>query len=97
MGRILNIELFGELYKFKADPGDDNAEKAINLLKSKVESDANLKSVPKNEINKFAQLLLATLNICNEYLDMKDKYDSLLHNVNERSSKIVNAIDKGIK
>jgi cell division protein ZapA (FtsZ GTPase activity inhibitor) len=95
--RIIDIELFGEHYKFKADSADRHAEKAVELLVNKVRDAGGISNVPKNDANRFAQLLLATLNICNEYFDMKDKYDLLLQRTKDRSTKIVNKIDETFK
>ncbi|GAB6096890.1 hypothetical protein JCM14469_31430 [Desulfatiferula olefinivorans] len=97
MERILDIELFGEHFRFKADAEDRHAEKAIDHLVRKVESLNGQTPLAKNEANRFVQLLLATLNICNEYIDLKDKHEVLLHTVQERSSKIVSTIERTLK
>lgn len=97
MERILDIELFGEHYRFKADAEDRHAEKAINHLIDKVESLNDHTPLSKNEANRFVQLLLATLNICNEYFDLKDRHDALMHAVQERSSKIASKIERTVK
>jgi cell division protein ZapA (FtsZ GTPase activity inhibitor) len=95
--RILEIELFGEQFRFKVGPDDKYAEKAIQLLVRKINETGDISSLPKNDINRFAQLLLATLNICNDYFDLKDKHDQLLQTIKDRSSKIVNKIDNNLK
>lgn len=97
MERILNIELFGEHFKFKADAEDKNAEDAVKYLVSMVQSACEDMPGTSNDMNKFSQLLLATLNICNEHMDLKEKYRSMLHDINKRSSKIVSQIDSGLK
>ena len=97
MERILEIELFGEQYRFKADTDDKHAEKAIEFLINKVNEVGDIMALPKNDVNRFAQLLLATLNICNEYFDLKDSHDHLLRSIKDRSSKIVSKIDTNFK
>lgn len=97
MERILEIELFGEHFRFKADAEDRHAEKAIGYLTDKVEALSGHGPLTKNEANRFVQLLLATLNICNEYFDLKDRHEALMQTVQERSSKIVSKIERTIK
>lgn len=97
MERILDIELFGEHFRFKADADDKHAEKAIDFLIGKVDTIRDISALPKNEVNKFVQLLLASLNICNEYFVLKDKHDMLMQIIQERSSKIVDKIEMTLK
>lgn len=97
MERIISIDLFGEQYKFKADAEDTHAQKVVEYLKDKV-ADVKRDDDPSSpEIGKFAHLLLATLNICNDYFDLKEEHDALLKNVTDRSSKILKKIDQSIK
>jgi cell division protein ZapA (FtsZ GTPase activity inhibitor) len=95
--RILEIELFGESFKFKADAEDKYAEKVIDFLRGKVDYLNENNDLPKNEVNKFAQLLLVTLNICTEYFELKEQHDGMLKNIQVRSSKIVEKIDQTLK
>jgi cell division protein ZapA (FtsZ GTPase activity inhibitor) len=95
--RILEIELFGEQFRFKADAEDKHAEKAIDYLVGKVDSLSGHAPLSKNEANRFVQLLLAALNICNEYIDLKDRHEALMQAVQARSSNIVSKIERTIK
>lgn len=94
MERIITIELFGEQFKFKAEAEDNNAQKVVEYLKAKVDDVKDTESSSNREIGKFAHLLLATLNICNDYFELKEKHDALTHAVHERSSKIAAKIEK---
>ena len=96
MSRIITIELFGEQHKFKAEADDANAELIIHYLENKVEEAVEMMASPGRDVNKFAQLLLATLNISNECFEMKMKYENILKQIDERSSKIVDMIDESI-
>ena len=97
MERILEIKIFGELYRFKAGKEDKHADKIAEFIVNKVEGVSDIKPLPNKDSNKFAQLLLATLNICTEYFDLKEKHDDLLQTVKDRSSKISNKIETSIK
>ena len=94
MSRIITIELFGEQHKFKAEADDANADLIINYLENKVDEAGSMMASPGREVNKFAQLLLATLNISNECFEMKLKYEEILKQIDERSSNIVDMIDE---
>ncbi len=93
MGRIITIELFGEQHKFKAEADDANAESIIHYLENKVDEAGAMMASPGREVNKFAQLLLATLNISNECYELKVKYEDALRQIDKRSSQIVDKID----
>lgn len=91
--RIVEIKLFGEQYRFKAGPEDRHVELVVEFIMNMVEGAKDSMPLPNNDANKFAQLLLATLNICNDFFDLKDKYDDLLKTITERSTKISNKIE----
>ncbi len=97
MSRIITIELFGEQHKFKAEADDANAESIIHYLESKVDEAGALMASPGRDVNKFAQLLLATLNISNECYEMKGKYEDALKQIDDRSSTIVDKIDECLR
>lgn len=97
MERILTIELFGDQYKFQAEADDANAELIINYLEGKVDEAGEKMAPSRRDINKFAQLLLASLNISTEYFEMKEKYKNILKQMDQRTSEIVAKIDKSLK
>ncbi len=97
MERILTIEIFGEQHKFQAEADDANAEAIIHYLEKKV-GEAGIKMTsPGRDVNKFAQLLLAALNISYDYFEVSKKYENAIKTVEERSSKIVGKIEKNLK
>lgn len=97
MERILTLELFGEQHKFQADADDTNAEAIVHYLEQKVEDAGRKMASPGRDVNKFAQLLLAAMNISHEYFEMKGKYDRMLRSVEKRSEDLVSKIDKNVK
>ncbi len=97
MTRIISIELFGEQHKFQAEDNDPNAEAIIRYLEGKVEDAGRKMSSPGRDVNKFAQLLLAALNITSEYFETRGRQENVQKIMNKRSSDIVTKIDKHIK
>ncbi len=59
----------------------------------KVEIQLSCKS--KN-ISKDAILILAALNIANEYFELKNNHTNLLKNISERSASLIRALDAGV-
>ena len=97
MQRILTIELFGEQHKFQAEADDLNAEAIIHYLEQKVGDAGRKMTSPGRDVNKFAQLLLAALNISYDFYEVNKKHQDLLKVVEERSSKLVGKIEKNLK
>lgn len=60
----------------------------------KVEIQLSCKS--KN-ISKDAILILAALNIANEYFELKNNHINLLKNISERSTSLIRALDAGVQ
>ncbi len=96
MERILTIELFGEQHKFQAEADDSNAEAIIHYLEQKVNDAGRKMTSPGRDVNKFAQLLLAALNISYDFFEVSKKHENVLKAIDERSSKIVGEIDKNL-
>ncbi len=96
MEQIVEINLFGEQYRFKAGPEDKHAEKVVAFILNKVDGAKDSMPLPNNDANKFAQLLLATLNICNDFFDLKDKHEDLLKTIKDRSTTLSNRIESGM-
>ncbi len=60
----------------------------------KVEIQLSCKS--KN-ISKDAILILAALNIANDYFELKNNHTDLLKNISERSASLISALDVGVQ
>lgn len=97
MEKILDIKLFGEQYRFKAGADDKYIGQIVDFIGENVDNVSGDKSLPLTDANKLALLLLATLNICNDYFDLKEKYDELLSVIKKKSDRISDVIDAQLK
>lgn len=96
MERIITIELFGELYKFKAESEVENVDDVAGLLMQEVEKAGSGMKGPRTDVLKFAQLLLAALNISSEYIKLKQNHDSFVEELSKRSSSLVKTLDEAM-
>jgi cell division protein ZapA (FtsZ GTPase activity inhibitor) len=88
LGDIVTIELFGETYKLKADDGVTNAQDIVSYLEKEINRVASEISPNNKGISKIAILLVATMNISNEYFELKQRHANLLNIISTRSKQI---------
>lgn len=93
MERIVTIELFGETYKLKAGDDVGDVGEVTEFLAREVGKVNSDPKKAKDNITKFSMLLVASLNVSKEYMDMKKKYASLAQKVSRRSSEIIASMD----
>ena len=93
MDQLVTIELFGHPFTFKAEKDISKAKEVADFLVqevSKVESQLSDKS---STISKQAILILAALNIANEYFKCKQSHTDLLQFVSNRASSLLEELD----
>lgn len=94
---IITIDLFGEQFRFKADTGKFDPHEVAEFLKEEIVKAAEKFPGKSYEVNKYAVLLSASLNITAEYFDLKKTYSSLCKGISERSESLISEIDKNLK
>lgn len=96
MDQVLTIDVLGQPFTFKAD---------ANVYDAKAVADYVIKSVNHAQTqcaqktlfpDKGAILILTALNITNEFLELKKKYDQLLHDINQRSANLLHTLENQI-
>ena len=93
MERIVTIELFGEIYKLKAGNDVGNVNEVADYLVGEVNRlDSNGEGT-KTNVSKFSTLLVASLNISKEYMELKKKYSLLTQEASKRSGEIITSMD----
>jgi cell division protein ZapA (FtsZ GTPase activity inhibitor) len=93
LDQLVTIELFGHPFTFKAEKDIKKAQEVADYLVqevSKVESQLSDKS---STISKQAILILAALNIANEYFKCKQRHTDLLEFVSDRASKLLDELN----
>ena len=93
MEQLVNIELFGQNYTFRAESDVTQAREVADLLVeevSRVEQE-HVKKTPN--INRLAVLISAALNIANDNVELKRRYSELVDGFSERSDKLLRLLD----
>jgi cell division protein ZapA (FtsZ GTPase activity inhibitor) len=91
--RTVTIELFGQTHTFKANSEVTREEEVADLLVKEVARIENQQSGQSSNISKLAILMLAALNIANEHMELKRNYSKFLHDVTNRTSKLIHTLD----
>lgn len=96
MEKIVTIELFGTIHKFKAEDSDINVKEVADFLVKEVTEARNKLPSKYSNTNKFALLLLAALNISSKYFELKRDHDDLIHQIATKSETLLRTIDDHI-
>ena len=89
----MTIELFGHPFTFKAEKDVSKAKEVADFLVQEVNRVENQLSDKSTAINKQAILILAALNIANEYFRCKESHTDLLEIVSGRTSSLLNELN----
>lgn len=89
MERIISIRLFDRSYTFRADAQVSQAEKVANCVVEQVERARASADGP----SKMDTVILAALNIANDYLEMKHSREKILKDIDRRCKVLIQHID----
>jgi len=90
--RIISIELFGQAYRFRTDASLLHAENIVDYVAQEVEKAGAGGDIP----GKLDTVILAALNIANEYFEMKRCWDELVLDIDKRCSVLIDTIDANV-
>lgn len=97
MDDIVTIELFGDTYTFKAEDGVANAKSVADHLIKEVDKVEKQFSGKSSHVTRYTLLLVAALNISNEYIELKRRHDDLIENLADKQESLSRKIDKHIQ
>ena len=89
MEELVSIELFGQAYTFKASGEVSEAQEVADYLSEQVEKAQAAAESP----SKLDALILAALNIANEYFRMKRGREDLSRDIDRRCQDLIENID----
>lgn len=89
MKQLLTIELFGQLYTFKADQDFARAKEIADLLVKEVARVETQQEIGPSGVNKTVVLILAALNIADENYELKRKQANFYRTVTDRSNRLL--------
>ena len=87
--RLISIELFGQTHSLKASGQVSQAEEVANYVAEHVEKVRAAAEVP----SKVDALILAALNIANDYFEMKRSHQDLAKDIDRRCKALIEYID----
>ena len=93
MDQVLNIEILGQPFSFKTDSDASDAGVVAEYVVKSVEQAKKQCGQRVSAPDRWAIMVLASLNIANEYLELKKKHQKLLHDINQRSTHLLNTLE----
>jgi len=89
----VTIEIFGHPFTFKADKDISKAKEVADYLKEAVNKVESQLSDESMTISKRAILILAALNIANEYFEMKENQADFLETMEEKATGLLESLN----
>jgi cell division protein ZapA (FtsZ GTPase activity inhibitor) len=89
----VTIEIFGHPFTFKADQDISKAKVVAAYLEEEVGKVERQLSAESVSINKRAILILAALNIANEYYELKENQAVLLEMMAQKTTGLLDSLD----
>ena len=89
MDRLITIELFGQAYTFRASGQVSQPEEVVSYVAGQVEKARATGEAP----SKLDTLILAALNIANDYFEIRGSRQNLVRHIDERCKILIEYID----
>jgi cell division protein ZapA (FtsZ GTPase activity inhibitor) len=93
LDELVTIELFGHPFTFKAETDAVQAKEVADFLVQEVSRAEDQLSSKSTNITKRIILILAALNIANQYFELRQKHNDLLQNISERSTSLIGKLE----
>jgi cell division protein ZapA (FtsZ GTPase activity inhibitor) len=91
--QLLTIEVLGQPFTFKTDSNEADAYAVADYVVKAVDSIQVQNAHRAQSLDKRAILILAALNIANDYFDLHKKYQQLLQDINHRSANMIQVLE----
>lgn len=92
MDRTISIRLFNQTYRFKADTETAEADRIAGYVVAEIEKAQASAKVP----SRLDSVILAALNIANDYFELKRDRDAMVRNVTKRCGLLIDYIDDNL-
>jgi len=91
--QLVTIELFGHPFTFKAEADAAQAKEVADFLVNEVNKAEVQLSSKSTNVTKRIILILAALNIANQYFELRQNHNDLLQNISERSASLIGKME----
>ena len=89
MDRLISIELFGQAYTFRASGEVSQAKEVTNYVAGEIEKARVTGEAP----SKLDTVILAALNIANDYFEVRRSRQDLVRDIDQRCKILIEHID----
>lgn len=93
---VIQVELFGQTFRFQYDSGDVNPDEVLEILYREIRKIENELRGSATQTNKMALLVMAALNVCLENVELKKFREQLIQDFIKQSQKIIQILDQNI-
>ena len=93
MDQLLTIDILGQPFTFKTDSNEADARAVADYVVKAVDSIHVQNAQRTQSLDKRAILILAALNIANDYMILNRKYQQLLQDINHRSANLIQVLE----
>lgn len=93
MDQLLTIEVLGQPFTFKTDSDKTDAKAVADYVVQAVNSIHAQGNQKAQLLDKRAILILAALNIANDYFNLHKKYQQLLQDIDHRSANLIQVLE----
>jgi cell division protein ZapA len=90
--QLISIELFGQTYTFRASGEGSQVEEVANYVAGQVEKAQAAAEAP----SKLDTLILAALNIANDYFEIRRSRQEVLKDIDQRCKVLIEHIDTNV-
>ena len=90
--RLISIELFGQAYTFKTKGEVSEVQEVADYVAGQVEKAGAAAEAP----SKLDTLILAALNIANEYFEIRRSRQELVEDMDQRCKMLIEHIDNNV-
>lgn len=93
MEQLVTIELFGQPYTFKTQSELSQAKEVADLLVREVTKVADYYPNKSTKMNHVTIMILAALNIAQEYLELEKNRSHVIATLSDRSAELIRKLD----
>lgn len=93
LDQLLTIEVLGQPFTFKTDSEKTDAKAVADYVVQAVDSIHAQGTQKAQLLDKRAILILAALNIANDYFNLNKKYQQLLQDIDHRSANLIQVLE----
>ena len=86
--QVIKIELLGETFKFKSDASRNNLKQILSYLTQELKKVEEQFPAHALKTNKLAILVMTTLNISKQYVELMNDHKELVQSVASRTVKL---------